>query len=56
MVKKTAPIFDHNHSKTSNNKHDWTLMKYLNILHHNRTQKQLLKRKIFFLNILQKYY
>ena len=27
--------------KTSNNKHDWTLVKYLNILLHNRTQKQL---------------
>ena len=48
MVKtvKTAPIFDHNHQKTSNRKHDWTPIKYLNVLHHNRTQKQL---QFFFL-------
>ena len=26
---------------TSNNKYDWTHLIYLNILHHNRTQKQL---------------
>ena len=37
----------------SNNQHDWTLVKYLNVLHHNKTQKQL---RLFFLNILQKYY
>ena len=24
--------------KTSNNEHDWTPVKYLNVLHHNRTQ------------------
>ena len=28
-------------NKASNNKHDWTLVKYLNAWHHNRTQKQL---------------
>ena len=39
--------------KTSNNKYDWTPIKYLNVLHHNRTQKQL---RQYFLNILQKYY
>ena len=39
--------------KTSNNKYDWTSIKYLNVLHHNRTQKQL---QYFILNILQKYY
>ena len=38
---------------TSNNKHDWALIKYLNVFHHNRKQKQL---QHFFLNILQKYY
>ena len=26
---------------TSKNEHDWTPVKYLNVLHHNRTQKQL---------------
>ena len=26
--------------KTGNNEHKWTLVKYLNILHHYRTQKQ----------------
>ena len=26
---------------TYNNKYDWTLKKYLNVLHHNRMQKQL---------------
>ena len=39
--------------KTSNNKYDWTPIKYLNVLHHNRTQKQL---QYFILNILQKCY
>ena len=34
----TAGMF----AKTSNNKHDWNPVKYLNVLHHNRTQKQLL--------------
>ena len=24
--------------QTSNNKHDWTQVKYLNVLHHKRTQ------------------
>ena len=27
--------------ETSNNKHGWTRIKYLNLLHHNRKQKQL---------------
>ena len=40
------PIFDHSHPKTSNNKDDWNPVKYLNVLHHNRTQKQL---QYFFL-------
>ena len=26
---------------TSNNEHDWSPVKYLNVLHHNRTQKKL---------------
>ena len=34
--------------KTSKNRHDWTPIKYLNVLHHNRIQKQLLKKKIIF--------
>ena len=37
----------------SKNKHDWIPIRYLNILHHNRIQKQLLH---FFLNMLQKYH
>ena len=37
--------------ETSYNKHDCTLIKYLNILHQNRTQKQL---QYVFLKILQK--
>ena len=28
-------------NKASNNKQDWNLVKYLNDLHQNRTQKQL---------------
>ena len=28
-------------AKTSNSKHDWNPVKYLNVLHHKRTQKQL---------------
>ena len=45
--------------KTSINEHDWTplkyldVIKYLDVLHHNRTQKQL---RHFFLKILQEYY
>ena len=39
--------------ETSNNKPDWTPVKYLIVLHHNRTQKQL---QHSFLNMLQKYY
>ena len=30
-----------NYMITGNREHDWTTIKYLNILHHNRTQKQL---------------
>ena len=30
-----------NSKSTNNNKHDWTPVKYLNVLNHNRTQKQL---------------
>ena len=42
-------------SKTSFNikvKNDWIPIKYLKVLHHNRTQKHL---QHFFLNVLQKY-
>ena len=35
----TEHIFHHNHPKTSNNKHDWTPIRYLNVLYHNRAQK-----------------
>ena len=38
---------------TSNNEDDWALVKYLNVFHHNRIQKQL---QHFFLNTLQKYH
>ena len=38
---------------TSNKEHDWTPVKYLNVLHHSRTQNPL---QHFFLNTLQKYY
>ena len=42
-VNPDAPLgkSDHSVEKTSNNKQDWTPIKYLNVLHHNRTQKQL---------------
>ena len=43
---KTTPIFDRSHSKISNKKYEWKAVKYLNVLHHNRTQKQL---QYFFL-------
>ena len=33
-------------SITSNNEHHWTPIKYLNVLHHNRTQKQLRHKNI----------
>ena len=39
--------------RTSNKKHDWTPVKYVNILHLNRTQKQL---RHFLLDKLPKYY
>ena len=32
--------------KTSNNKYDWTPLNYLNVLHYNRTQKQLQHKNI----------
>ena len=32
---------NNNNKKPGNNEHDWALLKYVNILHHNRTQKQL---------------
>ena len=38
--------------RKTNNEHDWTTVKYLNVLHHNRTKKQ----SQHFFNILQKYY
>ena len=38
--------------ETSNDEHDWTPVKYLNVLYHNRIQKQL---RHFFLKIFQKY-
>ena len=37
----------------SNNKHDWTHVKHLDVLHHNRTQKQL---QHSFPKVLLKYY
>ena len=37
----------------SNKVYDYKPVKYLNALHHDRTQKQL---QHFFLNLLQKYY
>ena len=46
--KRPPPFFDHSHPKIISNKHDWNPVKYLNVLHHNRTQKQL---QYFFLNI-----
>ena len=52
MILKATPIFDHNHPKTSNNKHDWKRAKYLNVLRHKKTKKLL---QYFFLNILQKF-
>ena len=42
-----------NTKETSKNEHNWTPLKYLNVLRHNRTQKQSWQ---FFLNILQKCY
>ena len=39
-------------NKTSNTEHGWTSVKHLNVLHHNRKQKQSLH---FFLNIFQNY-
>ena len=35
------------------NEHDWTLIKYLNVLYHNSIQKQL---QHFLVKILQKHY
>ena len=46
---------DKNKTKTSNNEHDWALVKYMNVLYHNRPQNHLLHfflkyfLKIFFL-------
>ena len=35
------PTFKAASQKASNNKHDWTPVKYLSVLPHNKTQKQL---------------
>ena len=40
LIGHGAPKFDHNHPKPSNYKHDLNPIKYLNVLHYNRTQKQ----------------
>ena len=39
----------HSHPETSNNKHDWNPVKYLNVLHHNRAKSSC----DTFSNILQ---
>ena len=44
--------YDVNSWETSKNEHDWTPVKYLNVLRHNRTQSICNT----FSNILQKYY
>ena len=36
----TRQTMDKIRKKTSKSEHDWTPVKYLNVLHHNRTQKQ----------------
>ena len=45
QTNKHTHTHTHAHSphlrKTTNNEHDWTPIKYLNVLHHNKTQKQL---------------
>ena len=51
-VKFLNSIASHNKQKQVTNKHDWTHLKYLNVLYHCTTQKQL---QYFVLNILRKY-
>ena len=51
-VKFLNSIASHNKQKQVTSKHDWTHVKYLNVLYHNGTQKKL---QYFFLNILRKY-
>ena len=41
QISEFHAIFDHSHPKISNDKQDWDLVKYLNVFHQNRTQKQL---------------
>ena len=41
QISEFHDLKDHSHPKISNDKHDWNPVKYLNVLHHNRTQKQL---------------
>ena len=38
-----ASISQSSYEETNNNEHDWTTIKYVNVLCHNRTQKQLRK-------------
>ena len=38
--------------QTSNNEHDWTPLKYLNVLHHNRRQSTCNMQKYYQLSIL----
>ena len=37
--KRLHSFFYHSHPNISNRKRDWTVVKYLNVLHHNSTQK-----------------
>ena len=39
QISEFHDLKDHSHPKISNDKHDWNPVKYLNVLHHNRTQK-----------------
>ena len=41
LSKRPCPFLTHNHPTTSSNKHDWNPVTYLNVLHQNRTKKQL---------------
>ena len=51
-VKFLNSLASHNKQKQKTNKHDWTHVKYLNVLFQSPTQKHL---QFFVLNVLQKY-
>ena len=51
LSKRPFPFLTHDHPTTSNNKHNWNPVTHLNVLHQNRTKKQLGYFLIYWKNL-----